>query len=146
MNNNDNQINNQNQNYSQNNNNNQNNNNQYQNGNNGSNGNSNGNSFSSETSTSNKPTSRISASIESRRLSIQRRASAEIIRPTSSASTASIPGSFGGMEEAEEEDTADWGGDLMDVNDDDEDWSKELFLSFLVLRDFFSLFRFFSFF
>ena len=34
--------------------------------------------------------------------------------------TPSLPGSFGATEDDEVE---DWGGDLMDVNDDDGDWS-----------------------
>ena len=34
--------------------------------------------------------------------------------------TPSFPGSFGATEDDEVE---DWGGDLMDVNDDDGDWS-----------------------
>lgn len=32
----------------------------------------------------------------------------------------SIPGGFG----VEEGETEDWGGDLMDVNDDEGDWSE----------------------
>lgn len=43
----------------------------------------------------------------------------------------SIPGGFGGSEEGE---TEDWGGDLMDVNDDEGDWSgfSRLFLALAV--------------
>lgn len=88
---------------------------------NNTNGSSNRSSHSNE-STVARSISLTPSLLETRRQSIQRRASAEIIRPASPASTVSIPGSFnGGMDE---EESADWGGDLMDVNDDDEDWSK----------------------
>ncbi|KAK4704408.1 SCY1-like protein 1, partial [Phenoliferia sp. Uapishka_3] len=38
-----------------------------------------------------------------------------------SSPTSSFPGSFGG---GEDEETEDWGGDLMDVNDDEGDWNE----------------------
>lgn len=44
-----------------------------------------------------------------------------IPRPPQVPSTRTIPGGFG-IDTEEEEDQPDWGGDLMDVNDDDDDW------------------------
>lgn len=64
-----------------------------------------------------------------RRQSTQRNASSEALRPSNSSSTASLPGGFGNGMEEDEEESADWGGDLMDVNDDEDDWS--MFFRFL---------------
>lgn len=49
--------------------------------------------------------------------------------PVSSSSSLSLPGGFGLLDDEEDGETEDWGGDLMDVNDDDGDWSTLFFLS-----------------